>query len=51
MKTIIIGGVVGGATCATRLRRLDEYMKITMYEKSGYISYANCGLPYFYFFS
>ena len=47
MKTIIIGGVAGGATCAARLRRLDEYMKITMYEKSGYISYANCGLPYY----
>lgn len=47
MKTIIIGGVAGGATCAARLRRLDEKMSITIIEKTGFISYANCGLPYF----
>ncbi len=47
MKTIIIGGVAGGATCAARLRRLKEDMNITIYEKSSYISYANCGLPYY----
>ena len=47
MKVIIIGGVAGGATCATRLRRLNEKIDITIYEKSGYVSYANCGLPYY----
>lgn len=47
MKTIIIGGVAGGATCAARLRRLNEQMAITIYEKTGFISYANCGLPYY----
>ena len=47
MKVIIIGGVAGGASAAARLRRLDECAKITIYEKSGYISYANCGLPYY----
>ena len=47
MKVIIIGGVAGGATCATRLRRLSEDIDITIYEKSGYVSYANCGLPYY----
>lgn len=47
MKTIIIGGVAGGASAAARLRRLDENAEITMYEKSGYVSYANCGLPYY----
>ncbi len=47
MKVIIIGGVAGGATTAARLRRLNENIQITIYEKSGYISYANCGLPYF----
>ncbi|MDL2301760.1 FAD-dependent oxidoreductase [Lachnospiraceae bacterium OttesenSCG-928-D06] len=47
MKTIIIGGVAGGASAAARLRRLDEGMEITIYERSGYISYANCGLPYY----
>lgn len=47
MKVIIIGGVATGATCAARLRRLDEFAEITIYEKSGYISYANCGLPYY----
>ena len=47
MKTIIIGGVAGGASCAARLRRLDEAAEIVIYEKSGYVSYANCGLPYY----
>ena len=47
MKVIIIGGVAGGASAAARLRRLDESMEITIYERSGYISYANCGLPYY----
>ena len=46
MKVIIIGGVAGGASAAARLRRLDENAEITIYEKSGYVSYANCGLPY-----
>ncbi|MDL2205627.1 CoA-disulfide reductase [Eubacteriales bacterium OttesenSCG-928-N13] len=47
MKTIIVGGVAGGASAAARLRRLDEHAEITIYERSGYISYANCGLPYY----
>ena len=45
-KTVIIGGVAGGATCATRLRRLDETREIVLLERGEYISYANCGLPY-----
>lgn len=47
MKVIIVGGVAGGASAAARLRRLDEQAEITIYERSGYISYANCGLPYY----
>ena len=47
MKTVIIGGVAGGASCAARLRRLDETQEIVMLEKGGYISFANCGLPYY----
>ncbi len=47
MKVVIIGGVAGGATAAARLRRLDEGAKIVVFERSGYISYANCGLPYY----
>lgn len=47
MKVIIVGGVAGGASAAARLRRLDEHATITLYERSGYISYANCGLPYY----
>ncbi len=47
MKVIIVGGVAGGASCAARLRRLDEQAEILMVEKSGYVSYANCGLPYY----
>lgn len=46
MKTVIIGGVAGGASCAARLRRLDENAEIVMLERGEYISYANCGLPY-----
>ena len=47
MKVIIIGGVAGGASAAARLRRLDETAEIILLERSGYISYANCGLPYY----
>ena len=46
MKTIIIGGVAGGASTAARLRRLDEQAEIVLLEKGPHISYANCGLPY-----
>ena len=46
MKVIIVGGVAGGASCAARLRRLDEKAEIIMVEKGPYVSYANCGLPY-----
>ena len=46
MKVVIVGGVAGGATAAARLRRLDESAEIVMFERSGYVSYANCGLPY-----
>lgn len=47
MKVVIIGGVAGGASAAARIRRLDETAQIIMIERSGYISYANCGLPYY----
>lgn len=47
MKVVIIGGVAGGATAAARIRRLDEKAEIIIFERSGYISYANCGLPYY----
>lgn len=47
MKVVIIGGVAGGATAAARLRRLDESAEIVVLERSGYVSYANCGLPYY----
>ena len=47
MKILIIGGVAGGATAAARLRRLDENAEITIYERGAYVSYANCGLPYY----
>ncbi len=47
MKVIIVGGVAGGATAAARIRRLAEQAEIIVYERSGYISYANCGLPYY----
>ena len=47
MKVVIVGGVAGGATAAARIRRLDEKAQIVVFERSGYISYANCGLPYY----
>ena len=47
MKIVIVGGVAGGATAAARLRRLDENVEIVIFERSGYVSYANCGLPYY----
>ena len=46
MKVVIVGGVAGGASCAARLRRLDEKAEILMVERGPYVSYANCGLPY-----
>ena len=46
MDVVIIGGVAGGMSAATRLRRLDESARITVIERSGYVSFANCGLPY-----
>ena len=47
MKVIIVGGVAGGATAAARIRRLNEKAEIVVLERSGYITYANCGLPYY----
>lgn len=47
MKYLIVGGVAGGATTAARLRRLDESSEIIIFERGEYISYANCGLPYY----
>lgn len=47
MKVVIVGGVAGGASAAARIRRLDETAKITVFERSGFVSYANCGLPYY----
>ena len=47
MKVVIVGGVAGGATAAARLRRLDENAEIVVFERSGFVSYANCGLPYY----
>lgn len=47
MKIVIIGGVAGGASAAARLRRLDEQAEIVVFERTGYMSYANCGLPYY----
>jgi NADPH-dependent 2,4-dienoyl-CoA reductase/sulfur reductase-like enzyme/rhodanese-related sulfurtransferase len=46
-KILIVGGVAGGASCAARMRRLDESAEIVMFEKGEYISFANCGLPYY----
>src|SRR4249920_4154250 len=46
MKVIIVGAVAGGASCAARLRRLDEKAEIIVVERGPYVSYANCGLPY-----
>ncbi len=47
MKVVIVGGVAGGATAAARVRRLDEHAEIIVFERSGFVSYANCGLPYY----
>ena len=47
MKVVIVGGVAGGATAAARIRRLNEQAEIVVFERSEYISYANCGLPYY----
>ena len=47
MKVVIVGGVAGGDTAAARIRRLDEQAEIVVFERSGYVSYANCGLPYY----
>ena len=47
MKIVIVGGVAGGATAAARIRRLNERAEIIIFERSGFISYANCGLPYY----
>ncbi len=47
MRVVIVGGVAGGMSAATRMRRLDAEAEIIVLEKSGHVSYANCGLPYF----
>ena len=47
MKVVIVGGVAGGATAAARIRRLNEQAEIVVFERTGFISYANCGLPYY----
>ena len=47
MKLIIVGGVAGGATAAARARRLNEFAEIILFERGDYISFANCGLPYY----
>jgi len=46
-RVVVVGGVAGGATCAARLRRLDESCTITIFERGPYVSFANCGLPYY----
>ena len=46
-RVLIVGGVAGGATAAARLRRMDEGAEIVLFERGDYISYANCGLPYY----
>ncbi|KAG2502006.1 hypothetical protein HYH03_000502 [Edaphochlamys debaryana] len=46
-KVLVVGGVAGGASCAARLRRLDEQAEITIFERGPYVSFANCGLPYY----
>ena len=47
MKVVVVGGVAGGASTAARLRRLTEKAQITIFERGGYVSFANCGLPYY----
>ncbi|MFI5341898.1 MAG: FAD-dependent oxidoreductase, partial [Candidatus Methylomirabilales bacterium] len=46
-RVLIVGGVAGGASCAARLRRLDEAAEIVVFERGPYVSFANCGLPYY----
>jgi len=46
-RIVIVGGVAGGASCATRLRRVDEQARIIVLERGPYVSFANCGLPYY----
>ncbi len=46
-KVLIVGGVAGGASCAARLRRMSEDVEITIFERGPFVSFANCGLPYF----
>ena len=46
-KIVIVGGVAGGASCAARCRRMDETAEILMLDRGPYVSFANCGLPYF----
>src|SRR5512145_3498928 len=46
-RVVIVGGVAGGASCAARLRRLDESVEILMFDRGPYVSFANCGLPYY----
>ena len=46
-RVLIVGGVAGGASCAARLRRMDENAEIFIFERSGNVSFANCGLPYY----
>jgi len=46
-RVVIVGGVAGGASCAARLRRLDEEAEIVILERGPYVSFANCGLPYY----
>src|SRR5262245_48079598 len=46
-RILIVGGVAGGASCATRARRLDETAEIIIFDKGPHVSFANCGLPYF----
>jgi NADPH-dependent 2,4-dienoyl-CoA reductase/sulfur reductase-like enzyme len=45
-RILIVGGVAGGASCAARLRRMDEAAEITIFERGPHVSFANCGLPY-----
>ena len=46
-RVLIVGGVAGGASCAARLRRLDESCEIIVFDRGPYVSFANCGLPYY----
>src|SRR6266496_1880553 len=46
-RILIVGGVAGGASCAARLRRLDESVEIAIFDRGPYVAFANCGLPYY----